>query len=146
LFTVPSPGKAGLEALGRAELGKHLAGMSAFTKQTQLGSESFAMSFFEGLFGNYRRQAVFFEDFQKHVLPFVKARVHQALKPEPELNSLWFTWDKANSRLGLGLNLEKDAMDFLNQDAATQKKTKAALQAFYRYSGPFTFEFDDVPF
>jgi hypothetical protein len=102
--------------------------------------------FFEGLFGSFRRQAVFLEDFQKHVLPFVKTRVRQALKAEPELSTLWFTWDKANSRLGLGLNLEKDAIDFLNQDAPTQKKTKAALQAFYRYSGPFTFEFDDVPF
>jgi hypothetical protein len=102
--------------------------------------------FYQGVFGNSRRWNVFLADFESHVLPFVKMRIRQALKVEPELNSLWFSWDDENNRLKLGSSLDKGGVEFLNQDSTTHKKVKSALQAFYRYSGPFTFEFDELPF
>jgi hypothetical protein len=101
--------------------------------------------FYQGIFEDYRREAVFVEDFKKAVVPFLRGRIRRALNQEVELIP-WFGWDTESNQLRIYVNIENQALSFLNEDVKIQQKVKEALAGIYRYSGAFAFDFTDVPF
>ncbi len=103
-------------------------------------------AFYDGIMRDYRRNCVLVEDFKKQVAWELTWRIRQTLKVKVELADIWFRWNEKTNHVAISVNLDNAMVDFLNKDPESQVKVKAALAAIYRYTGPFAFEVDDIPF
>lgn len=103
-------------------------------------------AFYREVMKDGKRVGVLIEDFRKesrwHIRwPFLE---HNLKAPEPEsINILWS--DKKASAQIYG-EFGTEGAKILNSDANAKGHVAKALQKVYRYSGPFEFEDDDIPF
>lgn len=64
----------------------------------------------------------------------------------PDADSIDLYWNESTNSLSIWATLGKEGANHLNEDAGIKKVVAKALKSVYRYTGPFTFEDDDIPF
>ena len=108
--------------------------------------EELVEEFYQKVFKNYPQTKVFREDFEKAVVWLINSRVREGLNIEIDVNTIYLHWDKEKNQVSIDVFSDNEhVVDFMNQDDPIQKRVKAALKEYYRYSGPFAFVISDVP-
>lgn len=102
--------------------------------------------FYRDVMKDGKRVAILLEEFRKatkwHIRwPFLQNN----LKP-PEADSVNMFWSDRNSSVRVYGTFGEEGVKILNADSKAKGHVAKALLKVYRYSGPFEFEDDDIPF
>jgi len=103
-------------------------------------------SFYDNIVQDSTRIQALIEEFRKEVGWYISWRLeHNGQKPV-QPSTIYLHWDKSKKSLEVsgpfGVGGESD----LNNDAKAKDYVAKTLQKIYRYTGPFKFEDDDIPF
>ncbi len=103
-------------------------------------------SFYDNIVTDWNRVRVLIDDFRREVTWWLNWRIEHELKKPVDLTMLSLDWRKASDSLAVTLPTDNDVLAFLNGDDEARRRTASALKKIFRYSGPFSFDEDDIPF
>jgi hypothetical protein len=103
-------------------------------------------AFYQDIVADRKRVDVLIEDFRKQVgreirWPLLRSN-HEAL----EVSAINLYWNGPDDSLRIWAPFGSEGAKLLNEDSKVKSHVANALQSIYRYSGPFQFEDDDIPF
>lgn len=110
--------------------------------------------FYEGVLSDTKRTQVFLEEFEKEIKQSLWLRLlRSGLNLDAKLDGLLLYWAEKEHRVEIVIpdNVEMSPVSdkvlaFLNNDKEAMRHVRKALEKYYRYTGPFSFGIDDVPF
>lgn len=116
----------------------HIANINYFQKKFQ--------SYFYNIFNDSKRIEIFIDELRKELIWRINSTLSTQFEDHETVKKLWLWWSKKNKILDINIDTNTAKIDYLNQDARIEEKTKELLQHYYGYSGPFRFLMDDLPF
>ncbi|HEX7722462.1 MAG TPA: hypothetical protein VF397_09905 [Pyrinomonadaceae bacterium] len=110
--------------------------------------------FYDGVLSDTKRTKIFLEEFEKEVKQSLWSRLLRSdLNLDAKLDGLWLYWVEKERRVEVMIPdnvvmgpVSDKVVAFLNDDKEAKRKVGKSLEKYYRYSGPFSFGIDDVPF
>jgi hypothetical protein len=102
--------------------------------------------FYKEILTDADRISVLIEEFRKKITLALKWRLQHNLDKIPELGELNIYWNATKNTPVISGSFSEAGAKFLNADQLSFEYVRKALQQIYRYTGPFFFEDDDIPF
>jgi hypothetical protein len=109
--------------------------------------------FYLDVFSETKRTQVFLEEFESEIKLMLWSRLRSGLNLDAKFEGLWLYWAKKEHRVEVMIpdNVEMSPVSdkvvaFLNNDKEAMHHVRKALEKYYRYTGPFSFGIDDLPF
>lgn len=102
--------------------------------------------FYDSIFNDHRRSGVLMDDFKEKIGSSLTWRVRLGMKEKTEIDNFWFSWDEKTNLLTVEVFADEPVITFLNNDEESRRRVALALSSVYRYTGPFEFGVDDIPF
>jgi len=103
--------------------------------------------FYESVLSDGKRTQVFMEEFGQEIRQTLWIRLlRSSLHLDAKLEGTWLYWRNKESLVEVMVPVSEEAIDFLNEDTKAKRAVADALAKWYRYTGPFRFAIDDVPF
>lgn len=103
-------------------------------------------AFYSDVLKDSKRTDAFIEDFQKEVVWTLSWRLEHQNQKGIQPSSLWLLWNEKESHVQVYAPFGTEGAQLLNNDKLACGRVANALEKVYRYTGPFIFEDDDIPF
>jgi len=103
-------------------------------------------AFYRDIAQDSKRMDLLVEEFRKRASLEIRLALLRNKLEAPESSSICLYWNKATSTLRVWAAFGTEGVKVLNADHAAKTCVANTLQSVYRYSGPFEFEDDDIPF
>lgn len=102
--------------------------------------------FYQDIVSDRKRVSVLIEDFRKLVGWEIRWPLLRNNLEAPEVSSIDLYWNGPTSSLHVWAAFGTEGTKLLNNDKKVKSCVASALLSIYRYSGPFEFEDDEIPF
>lgn len=103
-------------------------------------------TFYRNIVADHWRTQVLLDDFRKAIAWGIRWPLIEADIPAPDASTITLYWDEAKQALKVGAPLGAEAANLLNADERARAGVAEALKTIYRYTGPFEFDDDGIPF
>lgn len=103
-------------------------------------------AFYRDIGQDSKRMNLLVDDFRKQASWEIRWALLRNNLEAPDSSSINLYWNKNESSLRVWAAFKAEGVKVLNADPKAKDTVAKALQTIYRYSGPFEFEDDDIPF
>ena len=103
-------------------------------------------SFYRDIVKDDKRINALIEDFRKQSAWDIRWPMIHKNHKAPEASTITLCWNEQKSLLQVCALFGPEGVALLNGDVRAKARVADALLSIYRYSGPFEFEDDDIPF
>jgi hypothetical protein len=103
-------------------------------------------AFFKDIVKDEKRVNTLIDDFRKQAGWHIRWPLIKNGRKAPEPSEITLYWSEPKGSVRVCASFEPEGAALLNGDAGARTRVGTALQSIYRYSGPFEFEDDSIPF